>query len=334
MDADLKKIQRMLREGEEVKKQAYRELCQLRAGIKDGSITSGDQITDFCLVICGVDTEGIEDKLRGIDAKIDAHQGEQMLIVQQSYERQGEDGCFSQSYLVPTGSFLRLGVLSGKLSFSYEPKDFDLEMMDNGLLFPTKKYARKGNPWREYEPNWVLEEGRIAVSSENLARYSQDSRVRNIHSDRSEKRYFLIGNEEVELYFRSSSWQQQNRDFENLSEADKEYLGRSQYINSDYAEALDLLGIEAPLEFRVAFDRGSDQRKVKVFYEILDLKDESKLKERLEYAVKIGLHEYNKTIQRKEPGTVTHIGQYVSARCEQLGVEMHTEKDTSGVYSW
>ncbi len=303
---------------------AEAEVCRrndLADQIAAGTYTTKDPVKDFLMVAFKVlENEGLEKTIRDIQENVNGNIGEQVLFIKEDYRLEGTEGCFGSRYPVRTERHLKLGTATKGVEFDYPHKK---------ILLPMEAYAEYRNVWRAYstpDDGWSRHDGSLPLSDEELFVYGRGMRDNDGYSDS----HLLVGNEIVEAYFRlNPSFEDQTMEM-----ITKGKLASSIFndrVDVTYNEGLRLLGLNVPLDFRIAFDRRHPERQRELFQQIYELSsrepvDGRALKEQLEYVVQVGLHTTSLILSGSRPGITVSSRPFLEGLCKEYSVELPKEK--------
>lgn len=324
MSPQLEKLLQAQQESKAAMKAAQLKIRELQLEIKRGSDSTGDPVKDYVIAAFGMIGEpNIEDRLKRWQEVVEQHQGEQVLAVGETYQKHGEDGCFSSSYYLGSDRYLQLGVINGPLRFDYG---------QDQIIVPTGKTVKNGSRFvtsyhSEWQPQWKLHSEPIIIEDDDLL-------VSRRNSDRECSRFeVLIGNELVGLYFKvchSYQWVYHEHTLNEIAKGPKQYP-LDDRPDLSYVPALELLGVEIPFNFKLAADKANPQRQEKFFREIyeLSLKPETEpqaLKQKLEYALQVGIHEKPIAVDGSRRGISIHSIEFLRGLCEEHQIPMPKKK--------
>lgn len=341
MAGELEEILQAERAGAEAQGKLQKKIKALQERIKRGEYTTtGDKVKDFMLAAYGqpegkIDHIGktLNETITELSTAIAQNIGQQVLIAHEAYSKWGEDGCFSSSHLARSGRYLRLGVITGELQFDYAEGKVNL---------PVSRHAVKGSSLRYHFDNeilesdgWNLSEQLLSLDSDDLMLLHQQIR----HSGRRHSQALHVFTErDVELYFRLVN---SFTDLPTIIEmiTDRYHSEKMDspmltiQIDVAYVPALQALGLEVPRDFQLQYDRQTPERHQVLFREIYDLgepevgtSEAEKLKERLAYALEVGLHQEVLILPGTRKGTSIFSNQVLPALCGYYGVEIPKEQ--------
>jgi len=245
LDSDIQDILRLTKNGNSAKSKVSKKFEQIQEKIKSGEST-GDKIRDFVIANLGTLSKNAEKPYRKTEAKFRDAAGSQVLIVKQDkgdYMGTIGPGC-SKPSLTIIDETLTLGILKSGL---------ELDIQKGEIIFPTDKHViKRGN----YSSNkWGLTEGPISLNCcefTYLGNYVKTGIlippqviITGDNPDFNHGLMLYLG-KEVEQYFERE---------------DYFGTGRTQ-LDISYAEALNLLGHEAPGIFQEKHDEEVYQKKL------------------------------------------------------------------------
>ncbi len=300
-----------LKKALELRSISNQEMSALRQRVSKGE-SLGDPIKDYLFVSYGT-TEFLvaEEKLRKLSETVQAHNGQQVMLLYTKSETVHEGGCFGGglSRLQIVGE--QLGVLNGEVKFDVAKGD---------ILLPTNHYVQKGDDPFFFEcddKHWKRKEGNITIPGYHFRPTLplEDGRIPGPEMlfDDEVELYFSIGKIYFEQYLasRSKGW--------------KDHLLReNSRIDEDFFTALNLLGTQAPPRFQEKYDKHIEIETLTI---IDGLRSEHKIgrpnqgniKNYLERAIKLGLHKEPREIEL-EPGVKMDIPEYIIAQCQKYKI--------------
>ena len=261
MSSTLEEVLEARRQGTSAHAAAEEKLAALREQISAGTYSTGNKIRDFLIAAYGImEQPELEAKMRSLSDDVDAHRGEQMLLVGERYEKDGEDGCFSSANYLLKGRYLQLGVVNGNLGFNLPGKQ---------LIIPAEKRVTLGNIFGfhsfDYDQSWKLTKEPLTIDSDRFL--TSETRLKKEYSLFE----VLVGTKKVESYFQLHQMHRETTIslIEEGHSVRPEFLSfQRRWLDLSYVEALELLGLEVPYEFRITFDQQSDERQKAIFQEI------------------------------------------------------------------
>ena len=285
----------VLESNKEKTEETSNKLAEIRARIKNGEST-GDKIKDFMIVYySNVSYGAVDDSLRLLQGNIDKHQQEQILVINKCETVKGCTG-YGHPGFYGLDESLRIGLLQGDL-------DFDLN--SGSIVIPTGKHVQKG--WTHNQivlppkpqkiellskGEWELFEGPIAISGYEFSKIDNDLPHRRLREEVGERDLgsnlrILVGNWNVELYFKLPEIHLWDilREKQKGAIDDKEIdnlVNKFGGLDTNYVTALELLGKDAPAEFKEKYNKKLKEEKYKIVYELDRLINEaSKLDDRI-----------------------------------------------------
>lgn len=314
VDTELEELLQARQQSKAAQDAAQQKNQELRQKVKDGSYSTGDSIKDYLLAAFGVIEEPeFEAKLRRWQEAVQLHQGEQVLVVGETYKKHGEDGCFSSSYYLLSGRYLQLGIINGTVGWEYAKSQ---------VIIPTEKTVKMGSGFvseyhSEYSPQWNLHSEHLTIEAEDLftSRLNQGNRFSQCE--------VLVGNRQVELYFYLNRIYGEGT-LEKIAEG---YERETPKWNLDlgYVPALELLKLEVPFDFKIAADKEDPQRQENIFREIYELTlkpgtEPQTLKQKVEYALQAGIHEKYMVMEGPRRGISIHSAEFLRGLCEEYQI--------------
>lgn len=312
---ELEEILELQDKATEFLEEARKKIADLQARIKEGEYTTGNKVKDFVISTYGATEFPEREKaLRELEEKVAKNQEKQIMVLKQEYSREGEDGCFSQSYLAKSYESRSIGILSGELDF--DPKKGE-------VIIPVEKYANfsYGNSfrWIRGSHKWVLFEEPLKLDFMDLEYLKGENGI---------KITSLFG-KQVEYFFRLPEGKfilpgEQSNDMMNkiLEDDYKGYPKKLQRLDTTYVDALELLDLEIPFDFRLKRDQDSLDRKMKLVEELYSEATLDGIKNKLEYALQVGLHIEEFTFSGGEVGVSINCGEYVKGLCEKYKIDL------------
>jgi hypothetical protein len=305
LEEDLKKAQ-------DVAGQGNQELAALRQRIVNGE-SLGDHIKDYIFVSYGVtEFPAAEEKLRKFSETVEAHNGQQVMLLYTKSELIERGGCFSSDRYENTLVGQQLGLLDGEIKF---------DLVKGGILLPTNKYVQKGEDPFFFDfgtEAWKLKEGNIVVPGYHfrVALALEESRLPGPE---------MFFGDEVEFYFSSNHWEfDAYKNSKDRSEDKKGMLERSFHfardsaVNLQYIAALNLLDVEVPPRFQERYNTQIRKKKEAV---LEGIRGQENIEYYLHQALKLGLHKESREIQL-EPGIKMNIPEYILAKCKEYKVKI------------
>src|SRR3989344_3738540 len=141
----------------EIKGKGVQELATLQQRVAKGE-SLGNPIKDYLFVFYGTtDFPAVEERLQKLSETIQAHNGQQVMVLYIKSELVHEGGCWSGPEYNKEVIGQQFGVLDGELTFNLE---------NGGVVLPTGKHVQKGEEpylWRVDERSWKVKEGGIAI---------------------------------------------------------------------------------------------------------------------------------------------------------------------------
>ncbi|MBW3011733.1 hypothetical protein KY311_00965 [Candidatus Woesearchaeota archaeon] len=241
-----------IREAEELKEASSKagsavndKIDEIRAKIAKGEST-GDNVLDFVLYQLHTYSEKAQEPFRKLYEKLQGNAGKPVLvIVHEDYDPVHYDPPKpGGSGITETYTDLYIGVLDS--DFRYDPTSIVIEL-------PTARHAHKTN--RSYRShNWTLVKKPITIESWLI---SQRHCFPFIGGFPEGRRLQVFAGDEVEQYFRKRPI--------HYSE------GKLGFMDTDYVRALNLLGVEAPKDFREKYDKETHEEKLKIISDLEEL---------------------------------------------------------------
>lgn len=313
LELDIQNILRLTKNSDSAKSKASKKFSevskkfkQLQEKIKSGEST-GDKIKDYVIVTLGTLSKNAEKPYRKIEAKFRYAAGSQILIVKQDkgdYMGTIGQGC-SKPSLTIIDETLTLGILKSGL---------ELDIQKGDIIFPTDKHViKRGN----YSNNkWGLKEGPISLDCcefTYLGKYVKTGILipPQVIITRDNPNFnhglMLYLGEEVEKYF------------------EKETLLGCTYLDTSYAEALNLLGHEAPGIFQEKYDEKVYQKKLGLITYLEELTRLENTREEIQtclrQTIELGMHKEDLTIKQK-PGIEINVPTYITGMCKQYKIDV------------
>ena len=265
---DLARVEGLKSQGASVEGSASKILEGVKERLRNGD-SSGDPVRDY-LIVCGrLGDDSFESRVRLLRDDIASHVGEQVLLYGcndglSAYSSDPRDRSLHE--------WLRLGVIKSESFFGLSGSLKDVRNPHGGpsLVIPMDGYAWEGHSFLGYRQSvidWTFQEGNMPLADVDISRLdnpvmnsSQFSHSRNlerhvnVHGTR-----LLVGNELVEMYFRipkNQVWDLVCKRKNGLLDDErlKEVLEDCARLDLSYIQALDLLGVSPPKDFRYAFD--------------------------------------------------------------------------------
>lgn len=272
-----------------VKSELNERIIKIREKISNGK-TTGDKIKDF-LIFNGVqysDGEHVtlqyarmEQNLRELDAVVKNNIGNQFLLIKQD-EEEDDSGLFDEFKHINNN--LELGVVSGELAFYLKIHPINPFGDNYDVIIPTGKKVVRGP--NNFNSGWELKEGDLgfdmgyaSVIGRELSVFDEGHQHLDdflLFRDSNKGLVFYTG-DEVPLYFglhqghRSliiTKFRKGEISKEKLDEIVK--LDKSN-IDISYVDALNLLGVEAPPEFKEIYDKRKYEEKVGIVSRLREL---------------------------------------------------------------
>ncbi len=313
-------------------------------------LSTGDNIKDFLIILNSSLNQEMDGELRLLKNKIMDKQGEQILVDRTRVGKHGKDGCFSSSYEIEENEELRIGIIKGELNF---------DLSSYNILIPTEKHAiGKGRNILELnDRKFQLVSEPIKIQAIDffdgflkltpIFGYGEEmghNTLRGRFMDN--KTRVILGNDQVELYFKLS------KDlgfYEHLDDMlsgkmDKEsianWLEHYRIFDLSYVDALNVLGLDIPGEFKTQYDDKSYKRKIEIIEDLekqtkeesllenkvnltRELRDELRLVKRdiaitLMEAIELKMDKEKFTL-KKAPGVTMEVSEYISALLNKYG---------------
>lgn len=198
--------------------------------------------------------------------------------------------------------------------------DIELSQREKDIIIPAKGYVKRSGRFWSSQERWELKEGPIIIRGYEALDLKEKIPKRGVPvvlstefnpfksepSTSFQRALWLYAGEEVEQYFKHAKYER---------------------LDTSYAEALALLGLEAPAEFKEAHEREQHQKKLHIISRLRELRAEENTKKRRDEiqryareAIELRMHEGDLTLEL-EPGVKLNVPEYISSICRQYGME-------------
>lgn len=343
LEQDIQKIQDLTQQSSSAKSEAGKRLEQLQEKIKQGA-TTGDRIRDFVIANLGTFDSEFEKPYRDMEERLKGQKRNQILVVDQDESLRGGPGS-GIPYISPDHIGIDITLMLGILTNGLE-----LDIQKGDLVFPIKEYAEKRDH-RGRRGKWELKKGPIKVSSDvfmNLGKKLERTLVPkpNDSSIQWERGLLIHTGNDVGDYFRGEDYHM----FKRIGTID------NSRIDISYVEALNLLGQEAPPDFKGEYDKHVRERRVGIINKLEELVEsqaklnrkikavhgsmdrddaiavtmgptsklgevEGEIRDYLKQAIELGMHIGNLELESR-PGIIIKIPEYISGMCKTYKVAL------------
>ncbi len=317
IEDELREIERLQKKGESTEARAAGKQQDIVNRIIKGEST-GDPIRDFVIVSYGGRaSKHAELPYKVLDHTVRKNIDEQILVVQQKEGIHGCPGIIAPKTIDPSfigvDTTLYLGILTGPLEFK----------AGEGIVIPTKEYATQYT-----QGTWTLQGGSMTLSMFDLAGFGRTitkrrTPMRNdiddlLNSNMFKSALHIYVGSEVEAYFR--------KDQRSLFKGDER-------LELSYVSALQLLGKNAPKDFKEAYDKKVYNERVSLISRIERATEpreedssesnrsrEARVKRLLQEALTLGLHDCDMKFEYRT-GVTIDVSVYVKALCKKYSIE-------------
>jgi len=294
-----------LQKAQENKSKGNQELAALKERIAKGE-SLGNPIKDYLFVFYGTtDFPAVEERLQKLSETIQAHNGQQAMVLYIQSKLVHEGGCWGGPEYNKEVIGQQFGVLDGELTFNLE---------NGGVVLPTSKHVQKGEDpylWRVDEKSWKLKEECITIPGYNF------TPSHFFGGDNLPKPELLLG-DEVELYFSTGRSYFESYLETRSQEWKKNLFELNLSVNEDYLAASTALGVEVPSRFKERYEAKLRQRKEDILEKI---QDPSQVKHYLARALELNLHQEEREIEL-QPGIKMNVPEYLRAQCEKYKIKI------------
>jgi len=220
-----------------------------------------------------------------------------------------------------------LGVISGPLEFKYQQEK---------IIIPSERSVWQGTRNRfgfgRYEPDTPWKKEAKPIGFGKLELLNWDEQVKST-KDYSLQWALLFGTDQVQEYLRIDPALLMTISLKKLIQEKEKWTFFRRHPNPSYADALELLGVEVPFDFKLARDR-QPSRQLSLFKELYAASmqpsvDAEKLRVQLQYAVQAGIPEMKENFSPKK-GLVVYVGEFTRGLCQEYGVPITQNGKSSG----
>src|SRR3989344_4568934 len=246
-----------LQKAQENKSKGNQELAALKERIAKGE-SLGNPIKDYLFVFYGTtDFPAVEERLQKLSETIQAHNGQQAMVLYIQSKLVHEGGCWGGPEYNKEVIGQQFGVLDGELTFNLE---------NGGVVLPTSKHVQKGEEpylWDVGGQSWKLKEGGITIPGYNFA-------PSHLLGGDSLPKPELLLDDEVELYFSTGKIYFESYLESRSQEWKKDLFELNLSVNEEYLAASTALGVAVPSRFKEKYDAQLRQRKEDILEKIQD----------------------------------------------------------------